>query len=153
MQVAEIMRRQPRVCSLGNSLATAGRIMDESDCGLLPVLDSDDRLVGVITERDVCVELAQRERRASEVRVSEIVHYDVHTCTPDEDVRDALVTMRRGHVRRLPVLGEHRLVKGILCLDDVILATWTAADSGVEQAEIATTLKAVSRRLDAVRVT
>lgn len=125
MLVADVMRLQKRVCSPGSTLAAAGRIMAEARCGLLPVLDSHDRVVGVITDRDVCVALAQRDRKASEVRVSEIVGRAVYVCTAGEDIGDALATMRRRRVRRLPVVDEEHRLMGIFCLDDLLVATWS----------------------------
>ncbi len=146
MQVADIMRRQTRVCSPGNSLATAGRIMADAGCGLLPVLDSDDKVVAVITDRDVCVALAQRDRKASEVRVSEIVSGEVHSCGPDEDVRSALTTMREHRIRRLPVLDGNGHLHGLLVLDDAVLARAYEVETSAPGADLLETLKAVRSR-------
>lgn len=94
--------------------------MAESKCGLLPVLDGEDRVIGVITDRDICVALAERDRRASEVRVSEIVGREVFSCRIDDDPRDALATIRDRRVRRLPVVDEQGRLKGLLILEDLI---------------------------------
>lgn len=127
MKVDDIMRRQPRVCSPDSSLATAGRIMAEAGCGVLPVLDAEDRVVGMITDRDVCVALAQRERKASEVKVREVTGDEAHACSAGDEIGVALARMRRHRVHRLPAIdGDGRLV-GLLSIDDVILA-WTGGE-------------------------
>ncbi len=127
-------------------MATAGRIMAEAGCGLLPVLDSDDRVVAVITDRDVCVALAQRDRKASEVKVSEIVSGEVYSCESAEDVSRALATMRAHRIRRLPALDENGHLAGLLVLDDVVLARAYELEAGTPGADLLKTLKAIRTR-------
>jgi len=148
MKVRDIMRREPCVCSPGNHLARVGRLMAEGACGFLPVLGDEGRVVGVITDRDVAMATALRDRKPSEIEVRQVVSGEVHACGPDEDVRRALEVMRRWKVRRLPVIDRHELV-GILSLDDVVLeaqAVETERFTGPFYADIAQTLKAINLR-------
>lgn len=128
MHVWNVMHADVRWCTPGSTLAEAGRMMAEADCGLLPVVD-DGRVVAVITDRDVCLALARRDRAPSSIAVREVMSREVHSCGVAEDLRAALARMRDKSVRRLPVLDDRRRLIGILTLDDVALAA-RAFDSG-----------------------
>ncbi len=121
MKVREIMRANPRFCAPKNSLGVAGRIMDEIGAGVLPVVGESERVVGIITDRDICCGLARLNQRPSSVQVSSVMTRKVHSCAPDDDVRAALATMRRNKVRRLPVVDESGALQGLLSMDDVVL--------------------------------
>lgn len=146
MRVDDIMRRDVRVCSPGSSLATAGRILADAHCGLLPVLDSDDRVASVITDRDICVALAQRDRKASQVRVSEVASRDVRTCRAEQELHEALAAMREHRVRRLPVIDEAGVLQGILCLSDVIRQVPWTPGSELDGRGLVETLRAIGTR-------
>ena len=66
MKVKDIMTGEPRVCSPETNLAAAAALMLDGDCGILPVME-DGKLVGVVTDRDMYIALATRNKRASEV--------------------------------------------------------------------------------------
>lgn len=121
MKIREIMTSDPRVCSPGTNLAVAAELMLDGDCGILPVVD-DGKLVGVVTDRDLYIALATRNKLASEITVGDVVQAPVWTCEPDDDVQDALGTMKRHLVRRLPVEGFGRTVHGIISMNDILLA-------------------------------
>jgi CBS domain-containing protein len=135
------MTAAPRTCSLATSLAAAAALMLDGDCGFLPVVD-DGRLVGVVTDRDMCIALATRNARASEMTVGEVVQSPVHTCGPDDDVRTALATMKEHRVRRLPVEGFGGTVLGVISMNDLLLAA--GARKAVRDADVADTLRAIS---------
>lgn len=104
MKVKDIMTGEPRVCSADTNVAAAAALLIDGDCGILPVMD-EGKLVGVVTDRDMYIALATRNKRASELTVGEVVQTPVYTCSPDEDVLLALETMKQHRVRRLPVAG------------------------------------------------
>ena len=146
MKVRDIMRREPCVCAPEHHLARVGRMMAEVGCGFLPVVGDEDRVVGVITDRDLALAVAKRDRKPSEIRVREVMSGEVHICDVDQDIREALRVMREWKVRRLPVLGPHGL-EGILSLDDVVLeaqAVATESFSGPFYSDITQTLKAIN---------
>lgn len=149
MKVRDIMQRDAKVCSPGNSLATAGVIMKEVSCGVLPVVGDEDKVVGMITDRDIAMALAERDRRPSEVQVRQVMTGEVYACRADDDVREALKVMREHRVRRLPVVDRNHCLQGILCLDDVVMeaqAIETETFSGPFYADITWTLKAINKR-------
>ena len=146
MKVREVMRSEPSVCTPDAHLARVGRLMAEADCGFLPVIGDEDRVVGVITDRDVALAAATRDRRPSEIQVRQVISGEVYSCGPDDDIRDALTVMRERQVRRLPVVDSHGL-RGILSLDDVVLeaqAVATESFTGPFYADVALTLKAIN---------
>ena len=121
MKVRDIMTAQPVTCAPDTSLAAAAELMLDADCGILPVIE-DGTLAGVVTDRDMYIALATRNQLASEVTVGQVAGTKVFTCRPDDDVHEALATMKRYHVRRLPVEGFGRTVVGIVSMNDILLA-------------------------------
>jgi CBS domain-containing protein len=138
MKVKEIMTRDVDVVSPETTLRDAAELMHSLDVGVLPVCDTD-RLVGVITDRDITVRATADGLDPFATQVGEIMSKDdLITCSEDEEVEEATQKMRDKQVRRLPVLNaEHHLV-GILALGDV------AVDQG-DEAESSGTLTEISR--------
>lgn len=122
MKIKDIMTREPLTCSPGTNLATAAKLMLDADCGILPVVDDEAKLVGVVTDRDMYIALATRNKLASQVTVGEVARAPVVTCGPDDDVEVALAIMGQHHVRRLPVEGFGGTVSGIVSMNDLVLA-------------------------------
>jgi len=116
------MTVEPRSCSPATTAASAAGLMLDGDCGILPVVH-DGKLVGVVTDRDLYIALATRDRRASELTVGEVAQGPVYTCDPDDDVQAALETMKAHSVRRLPVAGFGGTVLGIVSMNDIVLAS------------------------------
>jgi CBS domain-containing protein len=140
MQVQNLMTREPRTCTRATNLAEAAALMLDADCGILPVVDDEAKLVGVVTDRDMYIALATRNRLASQVTVGEVTRGEVVTCGPDDDVQTALATMKQHHVRRLPVEGFGGTVAGIISMNDILLA---AGKKGLRNVEIVDTLQAI----------
>jgi CBS domain-containing protein len=140
MKIKDIMTAEPRTCSLGTNLAAAAALMLDGDCGILPVVEGG-KLVGVVTDRDLFIALATRNKRASEIAVGEVVQTPVHTCGPDDDVHVALATMKQHRVRRLPVEGFGGTVMGIVSMNDILLAA--GARKPVREVEVVDTFQAI----------
>jgi len=140
MKIKDIMTTEPRVCSRDTNLATAAELMLDGDCGILPVV-REGKLVGVVTDRDLYIALATRNKLASHLTVGDVVQTPVWTCGPDDDVQAALVTMKQHSVRRLPVEGFGGTVLGIISLDDISLAA--GPGRSVRDAEVVEALQAI----------
>lgn len=121
MKVKDIMTAQPVTCAPDTNLAAAAELMLQADCGILPVVE-EGRLVGVVTDRDMYVALATRNRLASEISVSDVARKHVFTCGPDDEVHTALLAMKEHNVRRLPVAGFGGSVLGVISIDDILLS-------------------------------
>lgn len=139
MRVDQIMRREPRTCSASDTAWTAGRLMGEIGSGWLPVVHRGQP-VGVVTDRDLCLALAECDARPSEVVVEAAMSVPVHHCRLDDDVSDALALMRDKHVHRLLVVDADGVFAGMLSLDDVALA---AEHDGELSAGVLATLRAL----------
>ena len=121
MKVQDIMTADVEYCSPDSDLAAAATIMWNRDCGSVPVVDGEQRVVGMITDRDICMAVATRNKLASEIPISEVMSVRVYACSPDDNVKDALETMQSAQLRRLPVVDDDRLLRGILSINDVVL--------------------------------
>lgn len=120
MKVKDVMAPDAKAIWITDSLATAAKSMWENDCGMLPVLKTDKKVVGVITDRDICMASAIRERNASAISVEEVITGKLFSVSADDDIRKALEMMQEQKVRRLPVLDEEGKLKGILSMNDIL---------------------------------
>jgi predicted transcriptional regulator len=84
-------------------------------------VDADKRVVGILTDRDICKAVATLNRLASDVPAVSLATKPVVTCGVDEDLQSVLQTMRTRHIRRLPAVDSANKLQGILSMDDVIL--------------------------------
>lgn len=143
MKIKDIMTANPRVCSPGTNLAAAAELMLDADCGILPVVD-DGKLAGVVTDRDMYIALATRNKRASQVTVGEVARREVAVCEPEDDVQAALATMKEHQVRRLPVTGFGGTVLGVVSMNDIVRAT--GPDGGIRTDKVVDTFQAICAR-------
>lgn len=122
MKVSDIMQVAPRTCRPETDLAAAAMMMWDGDCGVLPVVGEDQKLRGIITDRDICIALASRHRKAEEMSVREVSNGRLYSCSTEDDLREAVKTMAEHQVRRLPVLDRKGKLAGILSMKDVLCA-------------------------------
>jgi CBS-domain-containing membrane protein len=121
MKVSEVMTREPRSCCSDTNLASVVEILWTNDCGCLPVIDENCKVIGIITDRDISIAAATRDRRPSEITVGEVITGAVECCQPDEEVNVALQKMQAHRVRRIPVVNRDGVLQGLLSLNDVAL--------------------------------
>jgi CBS domain-containing protein len=119
MKVKEVMKGNPKACSPTDSLADAAHFMWDYDCGIVPVVTDGGKVVGVVTDRDICMATAMKNRSPSNIALEDVLSGEVYSCTPDDDVIVALQTMRDRKVRRLPVLDDGCLT-GMLSMNDIV---------------------------------
>jgi len=143
MKVQDIMKREVHSCRPDMNLALAAMQMWEGDLGVLPVLDGD-QVVGVITDRDICMAAATKQCDLGTIRVDEIMTGQVYACRPDADIHEALKIMRRRQVRRLPVINaENGKLVGILSLDEVALHAQPSRKADLTGRDVAKTLRSI----------
>lgn len=121
MKVKDVMVRSPKFCDPGMSCAVATERLWSAGCGALPVVNAENKVVGIVTDRDICIALGARNRRPAELPVGEVMTSDVATCQSGDDIHEALNTMRIRKVRRLPVVDAAGRLEGVLCATDVLL--------------------------------
>jgi len=122
MLVEALMTRPAHHCHEHDMLDVAARLMWEHDCGCVPVLDGSGELVGIVTDRDVCMAAYTRGLPLAAIRVDATMAHTLIVCRPEETVSAALRRMEAHDVRRLPVVGAHGQLVGILSLADVVRA-------------------------------
>jgi CBS-domain-containing membrane protein len=144
MTVQEIMSVPVVTCTQNTWLADAARLMQSSNRGIVAVVEWDDRIAGVMTDRDICLAIAASNRSPRAIRVHEVMSRNVVTVGPDDDVLTALQAMKRGRVRRLPVLDASRRVIGLVSLADV--ATHGVSGGGIAAEAIVGALRALHER-------
>ena len=144
MKVSDVMTRTPAFCVPGTNLGTAAEILWNRNCGILPVVNAEGRVVSVVTDRDICIALGTRNRLAGELTVGDVATQPAVCCQADEDIRAALTRMGGAKFRRLPVVGANGKLEGLLSMDDVVDRTpFKAAARGDELTaeEVVGTLK------------
>ena len=122
MIVREVMHAPAATCAPDDDLGTAVKAMREHDCGFLPVVDTHGIVVGVVTDRDICLAAGAARRPLNRVSANETMSHPVFSCFPDENLKVVLATMARHHVRRLPVLDRNGHLLGVLSTDDIVQA-------------------------------
>jgi len=148
MKVKEVMMRTPASCTAETNLGAAVELLWVRNCGILPIVNAEQKVVGVVTDRDICIALGTRSRLPGEISVQEVASGKVYACKPEEDIRAALETMARAKVRRLPVINNDGKLEGILSMDDVVLNSekrMSAKSTELSHDDIVETLKKVYR--------
>lgn len=145
MKVQDIMTTPVETCSPDSDLGAAATIMWKRDCGSVPVLDAEERVIGMITDRDICMAVSTRNKLASQIKVSEVISGKVYACSPDDRIEDALETMQSAQLRRLPVVDDDGKLHGILSINDVILNSARGrSKKHVAHRDVMATLKVLS---------
>ena len=121
MKVKELMTPDAKAIWLTQSLSDAAKEMWENDCGALPIVKDGHKVVGMITDRDICMATAMRDRNPSAISVEEVMSRTVYAAEAEEDIEQALQTMREHKVRRLPVLNLEGELQGIVSMNDIVL--------------------------------
>jgi CBS domain-containing protein len=144
MKVRDIMTTDVGCCHPDSNVAEAARIMWDRDCGVVPVVANEGQVVGMITDRDICMAVAMKGRAADRIAVREVSAGTVYSCRPDDDVSRVLETMKANQVRRVPVVDETGRLKGIVSLND--LALRLQGKKGIPQGQLIAALKAICER-------
>jgi CBS domain-containing protein len=131
MRVEDLMSAEVRVCSPDETLQVAARLMWDCDIGCLPVVDGDGRLIGMLTDRDVCMAAFHHDERLSGLRVAEAMTVEVYSVLPSATLEAAEQLMRDGQVRRLPVVDARGELRGLLSLNDLARATAWSNGAGL----------------------
>jgi CBS domain-containing protein len=117
-QIREVMTSDPRTVTADSSIAEAARLMRDEDTGIAPITEGE-RLVGVVTDRDIAVSVVAEGKDPQTTKVTEIASSNLVTIDPQQDLDEALRLMAKHQVRRLPVVEEDGKLVGILAQADV----------------------------------
>lgn len=119
-KVREVMSQRPRAVTPDTSVLEVAEVMEQEDVGSVPVLE-DDRLAGIVTDRDITVRAVAKGKDPRGMPVREIASRDIVTIGPDDDLSDALKLMASYQVRRIPVVDEEERLVGVVSQADVAL--------------------------------
>ncbi len=119
MKVGQLMTRNVRACHAEDTLNTAAQIMWENDCGCVPVVDAERRVIGMLTDRDVCMAAYTQGEALRDLRVSSAMSKKVHSCTPEDTLSAAEELLQEEQIRRLPVVDTDCRLVGIISLNDI----------------------------------
>jgi CBS domain-containing protein len=118
MRVSEVMTPNVERLPPDASLSEAGMKMREHDIGAIPVYEGD-RLVGMITDRDIAIRAVAEGKNPGEVTARQAMSPGIAYCFDDQDIREAGKQMREKKIRRLIVLNRQKRLVGILSLGDL----------------------------------
>jgi len=148
MKVEQVMTKEVVSCRPDDTLNAAARIMWERDCGFVPVTESREsqRVVGVVTDRDICMAAYARGLPLTEICVRDVMSTGIRMCKPSQDLATAESILREAQVHRLPVIDAADQLLGVISLADI--AREAARDAGsarraVTTEEVGTTLAGI----------
>lgn len=123
MKVSEIMTVDPVCCARYETAEVGAMLMQELNVGVIPVVEDEKsyRLVGMVTDRDLCIAIVAHGKDPKMVTLDECMSHVIVSCTPDQDVEEAMALMENNHIRRLPVVDEERRIQGIVSTTDIAL--------------------------------
>ena len=113
----DVMTKDPTTLDADATLVEAARIMRDEDIGDLIVLEND-RIAGIVTDRDIVIRAVAEERTPEQTRVSQVYSSEVTTLPPDASIDQAVTVMREKALRRIPVVENDRPV-GIVSIGDL----------------------------------
>lgn len=146
MKVKEVMAPDAKAIWLTESLTDAARLMWENDCGVLPIIKDGRKVIGMITDRDICMAMAMRDQRPSGVSVEEVMSGQVYAVNPEDEIDQALQAMQEHKIRRLPVVNAEGELEGILSMNDIVLkadASAETAGDGIAYGDVVKTYRAI----------
>lgn len=118
------------------SVKDCAKIMCEKHIGCTPVCDSQNNLVGIITDRDILLRAVACDKDTASTPVSQIMTTKPFSCTCNQEIQDAEKLMAQNQVRRIPVVENDKVI-GILTLGDL------AADQRVDENELCNTVECI----------
>lgn len=122
MKIFELMSTEPRAVRASDGLDAAARALWEQDCGMVPVVDAEGAVVGVVTDRDICMGAYTKGRPLGEIQVGAVMARKVHTCRADESAAAAMQAMTQLQVHRLPVVDGRGALVGVISTNDLVRA-------------------------------
>jgi len=146
MKVQEIMSIDLETCRPDDTLSRAAQIMWEHDCGVVPIVDGDAHVLGMLTDRDICMAAYTQGRPLSEMLVSSACSGTPRACRFDDSIENVEALMSAARVRRIPVVDDEDKLCGIVSIGDLARHVHepTHRADGLSYESIASTVAAIS---------
>ena len=116
--IKDVMSSDPCTINADKSVAYAAKMMRDEDVGLAPIVEGD-KLIGMLTDRDIAIRVVAEGKDPDQVTVREVASKQVVTVDPQQDLAEALRIMAKHQVRRLPVVEEDGRLVGVVAQADV----------------------------------
>jgi len=145
MQAKDLMTPDPTTCSPSDDLKSVIEVMREEDCGIVPITEGngENRVVGVVTDRDIALHLGETDQAPSEIQVSEVMTTNIVACEPDAEVHEVSRKMQEAQVRRVLITEGGRL-KGVISTADLARASSARSDKDQVGNEVERVMEKVS---------
>ena len=130
MKLKDIMTPHVECVRPGDSLQQAARKMRDLDVGPIPVCGDGDKIVGMLTDRDITIRATAEGLDPKTAKVQDVMTEDVVWCFEDEDIEDASRVMQERQIRRLLVMNRDKRLAGIVSLGDLATETGDAHKAG-----------------------
>jgi CBS domain-containing protein len=144
MKIQDVMSKPVVTAPEAGTADMAARVMWEFDCGMVPIVRDDGRLVGVITDRDICMAAYTQGRPLSQIAVTSAMATHVVACQAGDAIETAERLMRDHLVRRIPVLDQESRPVGVVSLNDLARLAAHTKKRDIDR-ELVQTLAAVCR--------
>lgn len=147
MNISDIMTTHVFTCSATDTLERAARLMWEHDCGAIPIADPRGHIIGMVTDRDICMAAYFQGRTLHEIPVTIAGSHGMHSVGPDAPVEHAYGVMKMHRVRRLPVIDRGGNLVGMVSLSDIVrhAARSRAPDADLDGEHVVSALAEVCR--------
>ena len=116
--IKDVMTSNPCAIDADKTVAYAAKMMREEDVGLAPIVEGD-KLIGMLTDRDIAIRVVAEGRDPDQVKVADVASKQVVTIDPQQDLEEALRIMAKHQVRRLPVVEEDGKLVGVVAQADI----------------------------------
>ena len=142
MKATEVITREVWTCRPEQTAADAARVMWDRDCGVVPVVDGEGRLRGIVTDRDLLMAAQIQGKDPAHLPLSSLVPGPVVTCRENDPVKSVLDTMASRQIRRVPIVDRDERLVGIVSINDLALHALGDED---HMTYVAKTLAAIGR--------
>ncbi len=117
----DVMTPEPLCCGPETTLNEVANLMVEADCGEIPVVDASNRLIGVVTDRDIVCRIVAKGKNPSAVKAEEAMTQPVVAVTADTTLDEVVAVMEENQIRRVPVVDASGCCCGIIAQADVAM--------------------------------
>lgn len=146
MVIADLMSRNVATCSADDRLDKPAGLMWDLDLGCVPVVDAQRHVVGIVTDRDVCMASYTQGKAPHQIFVHEAMAHEVYSCLPDDNLAEVEEIMRKHRVRRVPVVDLDGRLVGLISLNDLAresVRQQTRVQKDLTPSDVSATLAAI----------
>ncbi|MDD3013844.1 MAG: CBS domain-containing protein [Candidatus Gastranaerophilales bacterium] len=123
MKCRDIMTKYIKMCHSGCTIKDAVQIMQDLNCGAVPVINDNLEPVGMVTDRDIALYTVLNNKKPDQNQLEEFMSKPVITCFENEDIDIAIQKMKEKKIRRIPIVNEKNKLVGIISLGDIAVVT------------------------------